>query len=163
MIELLLAAQTVATAALAFFVIKMRRELYPAFTTAGPADQVLTPLLRVFIRSMNILVVETPQFETSKTVIRMRWVTSEELQLTYSFRVYDVAMDPRSRRYYKQWKEWLSGSRRYYCRVKKPRWFAKIYNKAIYVVCYEEERPPRDVIILPSRMRKRGKRIIKVY
>ncbi len=164
MFELLLAVQTIATAALAFFVIKLRRELHPAIATAGPADQVLTPLLRSLM-SVNVLVVETPQFEVAKTVTRVRWAFSEELFLKYSIRVYDVAMRPTSRSFYKEWKEWLSGSRRYDCRVEKPRWFARIYSKAIEIVCFkkEEERQPKDVIILPSRMRKRGKRIMKIY
>jgi len=165
MIEFLLAVQTTATAALAFFVIKLRRELYPAIATAGPSDELLTPLMRLWIRSINVLVVETPQFEVSKTVTRVRRLLSEELFLKYSIRVYDVAMHPTSRSFYKEWKEWKSGSRRYDCWVEKPRWFAKIYNKAIEIVCFkkEEERQPKDVIILPSRMRKRGKRIMKVY
>jgi hypothetical protein len=110
-------------------------------------------------------VVETPQFEVFKTVTRIRRATSEELHLRYGIKVYDVAMDPTSRSFYKEWKAWLSGDRRYDCRVKKPRWFAKIYTKAIDVFCKEreEERRPREVIILPSRMRKKGKRIIEVY
>jgi hypothetical protein len=165
MIELLLATQAITTAALAVLVIKLRRELYPMFTTAGPADDVLTPLARLWIRSVNVLVVETPQFEVSKTVIRTRWAFTEELLLRYGFRVYDIAIAPTYRDFYKEWKEWKSGSRRYDCRVRKPRWFAKIYNKAIEIVCFkkEEEKRPREVIIPPSRVRKRGKRIIEVY
>jgi len=159
MFELLLAAQTVATAALAFFVIKLRRELYPALATAGPVDA------GFWIRSIDVLVVETPQFAAAKTVIKIRWLLSEELSLRYSLRVYDVAMDPGGRIYYKEWKAWMSGDRRYECEVEKPGGLARLYNKAIDVVCFKkkEERRPRDVIRLPSRMRKRGKRIIEVY
>jgi hypothetical protein len=59
----------------------------------------------------------------------------------------------------------MSGDRRYECWVKKPRLLARLYNKAIDVVCFkkEEERRPRDVIRPPSRVRKRGKRLIEVY
>jgi hypothetical protein len=137
MIELLLAAQTVATAALAFFVIMLRRELYPMLATAGPSDQLLTPLMRLWVRNVNVLVVETPQFEVSKTVTRIRWASTEELFLKYSFRVYRVAMVPLDRGFYKRWKAWLSGDDRYRCVVEKPRWLSRLYNKAIDVVCYD--------------------------
>jgi hypothetical protein len=43
----------------------------------------------------DVLVLAAPQFEVSKTVIKIRWLTSEELFLRHSFRVYDVAMDPK--------------------------------------------------------------------
>jgi hypothetical protein len=162
MIELLLAAQTVATAALAALVIKLRRELYPAIATAGPSDELLTPLMRLWIRSINVLVLAAPQFEVSKTVIRIRHLFSEELHLKYSIRVYDVAMRPTSRRFYKEWKEWLSGSRRYDCWVEKPRWFAKIYNKAIDVVCFDREKKERKFreelqkyLSMPTKYRKK--------
>jgi hypothetical protein len=59
--------------------------------TAGPADEVLTPLMRFWVRSIDVLVVEAPQFEVAKTVIRVRWLFSEELYLIHSLRVYDVA------------------------------------------------------------------------
>ncbi len=158
MIELLL-VQTIATLALAVFVIILRRELYPMIATAGQ------PYTSFWIRSIDVLVLAAPQFEVAKTVIRIRWAFTEELFLRYSIRVYDVAMRPTSRSFYKEWKEWKSGSRRYDCRVKKPRWFARIYSKAIEIVCFkkEEEKRPKDVIIPPSRVRKRGKRIIEVY
>ncbi len=138
MIELLLAVQAITTAALAFFVVMLRRELYPMAATAGPADQVLTPLLRSLMR-INVLVVDTPQFEVSKTVIRMRWAFSEELHLTHSLRVYDVVMDPSSRSFYKEWKAWLNGDDRYRCLVEKPRGLSRLYNKAIDVTCYDME------------------------
>ncbi len=136
MIELL-AVQAITTAALAFFVVMLRRELYPMITTAGPADRVLTPLLRSLMRSIDVLVVETPQFEVSKTVIRMRWLLTEELFLIHSLRVYDVVMDPGSRGFYKEWKAWLNGDDRYRCIEERPRGLARLYNKAIDVVCYD--------------------------
>jgi hypothetical protein len=156
MIELLLLVQTATTAVVAFFVIKLRRELYPMVATAGPVN------VGFWIRSADVLVLAAPQFEVAKTVIKIRWLTSEELFLKHRFRLYDVAMDPLSRHNYRKWRAWLSGDDRYRCVVKKPRGFAKIYNKAIDVICREERRP-KEVIILPSRMRKRGKRIIEVY
>ena len=160
MIELLLLVQAITTAALAFYVVTLRRELYPALATAGPVEDV-----GFWIRSADVLVLVTPQFEASKTAIRLRWLTREELFLRHRFIVYDVPMHYTSRRFYKQWREWMQGSTKYDCWVKKPRGLARLYNKAIDVVCFkkEEEKPPKDVIILPSRMRKRGKRIIKVY
>ncbi len=154
MIELL-AVQAVTTAALAFFVIKLRRELYPAIATAGPADQVLTPLLRSLMR-IDVLVVDAPQFEASRTVIKMRWAFSEELFLIHSLRVYDVAMYPSGRHFYKEWREWMQGSRKYDCWVEKPRGLARLYSKAIDVFCKEKkEEPPKEVMILPSWVRKR--------
>jgi hypothetical protein len=137
MIELLLAAQTVATAALAVLIIMMRRELYPMLAAAGPTDRLLTPLMRLWIRSIDVLVLRTPQFEASKTVHRMRWAFTEELYLNYSIRVYDVAIVPTRRKFYKRWKAWLSGDDRYRCVVKKPRGLSKLYNKAISVACYD--------------------------
>jgi len=158
-IELLL-VQAITTAALAFYVVTLRRELYPALATAGPVEHV-----GFWIRSADVLVLVTPQFEASKTAIRLRWLTREELFLRHRFIVYDVPMHHTSRHFYKEWREWMQGSTKYDCRVKKPRGLARLYNKAIEIVCFkkEEEKPPKDVIILPSRMRKRGKRIIKVY
>jgi hypothetical protein len=40
--------------------------------------------------------------------------------------------------------------------MKKPRWFAKIYNKAIDVFCKEKEekKPPKKVEIIPTWARK---------
>jgi len=161
MIELLLAVQTVATAVLAFFVIKLRRELHPAIATAGPTDELLTPLMRLWIRSVNVLVVETPQFEVAKTVTKIRWAFTEELFLKYSFRVYDVAMHPLGRYFYKRWREWLSGNDRYRCVVEKPRGLSRLYNKAIDVVCYdmEDERSRMfwEVIEIASRPRRKRK------
>jgi hypothetical protein len=94
MIELLL-VQTITTLALAFFVIKLRRELYPMIAGAGPT------YASFWIRSVDVLVVEAPQFEVSKTVIRVRWLFSEELFLIHSLKVYDVAMRPSSRVFYR--------------------------------------------------------------
>jgi hypothetical protein len=158
MIELL-AVQAITTAALAFFVIKLRRELFPMIATAGQ------PYASFWVRSVDVLVLAAPQFEAAKTVIRIRWLLSEELFLRYRFRVYDVAMDPSGRRFHREWKAWMSGDNRYDCKVKKPRGLSRIYTKAIDVVCFkkEEEKRPKEVIILPSRVRKRGKRIIEVY
>ena len=161
MIELLLLAQTVTTAALALVTIKLRRELYPMIATAGPG---FAGLVLFWIRSADVLVLKTPQFEAGKTVIKMRRITSEELILRYDLRIYDIPMDPTGRRFYKEWKAWMQGDRRYDCWVEKPR-FSRLYNKAIDVVCFkkEEEKPPREVIRPPSRLRKRGTRLIKVY
>jgi hypothetical protein len=147
MIELL-AVQAVTTLALAFFVIKLRRELYPMIATAGQ------PYASFWIRSVDVLVVETPQFEASKVVIKVRWLFSEEIHMTYSFRVYDVAMHPLRRHHYVRWKAWMSGDDRYRCEVEKPRGLSRLYNKAIDVFCKEKE-PPKEVVILPSRWRKR--------
>jgi hypothetical protein len=161
MIELLLAVQAVATAALAVFVIKLRRELYPMLATAGPTDKLLTPLMRLWIRSIDVLVLRTPQFEAAKTVLRMRWAFTEELQLKYSFAVYDVAMQPLSRSFYKRWRAWLSGDDRYRCLVEKPRGLSRLYNKAIDVVCYDmqNERSRRlwEVIEIAERHRRKHK------
>ncbi len=160
MIELLLAVQTITNLALAIFVIKLRRELWPMTTTAGPADQVLTPLMRVFIRSVNVLVVETPQFEVSKTVIRVRKLFTEELFLKYSLGVYDVAMRSSCRGFYRKWKAWQNGDDRYRCVVEKPRGFlARLYNKAICVICYdmedEKDRWHWEVIEIATRRRRK--------
>jgi len=147
MIELL-AVQTITTLALAFFVIKLRRELYPMIAGAGPTHA------SFWIRSVDVLVVEAPQFEVSKTVIRVRWLLSEELFLIHSLRVYDVAMHPYRRHHYVRWKAWMQGDDRYKCEVEKPRGLSRLYNKAIDVFCKEKE-PPKEVVILPSRWRKR--------
>ncbi len=159
MIELLLAVQTITNLALAAVVIKLRRELWPMNATAGPADQVLTPLMRVFIRSVNVLVLRTPQFEASKTVIRVRKLFTEELHLTHSLGVYDVAMVPSGRSFYKEWKAWLSGDGRYRCLEEKPRGLARLYNKAIDVTCYdmenEKDRRRWEVIEIAMRRRRR--------
>ena len=147
MIELLV-VQAITTAALAFFVIKLRRELFPMIATAGPT------YASFWIRSVDVLVVETPQFEAAKTVIRVRWLFTEELYLIHSLRVYDVAMHPYRRHHYVRWKAWLNGDDRYRCEVEKPRGLARLYTKAIDVFCKEKE-PPKEVVILPSRWRKR--------
>jgi len=156
MIELLLAVQAVATAALAFFIIKLRRELWPMTAAAGPVDA------GFWIRSVDVLVLVAPQFEVSKTVIKIRWLLSEELFLKYSLRIYDVAMRPGSRYYYNMWKAWLNGDNRYRCVVKRPRGLARLYNKAIEVLCYdreEEERKWREEVqkylSTPTKYRKR--------
>ncbi len=152
MIELL-AVQAVTTAALAFFVIKLRRELWPMIAAAGPTHA------SFWIRSVDAMVLRTPQMETSKTVIRVRWLLSEELFLIRRFRVYDVAMRPRSRYYYKMWKAWLSGDDRYRCLQEKPRGLTKLYNKAIEVICYdmqdEKDRRFWRVIEITTRRRRR--------
>jgi hypothetical protein len=120
MIELLL-AQSAATAVLAFFIIMLRRELYPMLATAGPVDA------GFWIRSIDVLVLGAPQFEASKTVIRIRWAFTEELFLKYSLAVYDVAMRPGSRLFfYARWKAWQGGDRRYDCEVQKPRGFSRL-------------------------------------
>jgi hypothetical protein len=147
MIELL-AVQAVTTLALAFFVIKLRRELFPMIATAGQ------PYASFWIRSVDVLVVEAPQFEAAKTVIRVRWLFTEELYLIHSLRVYDVAMHPLRRHHYVRWKAWMQGDGRYKCEVEKPRGLARLYTKAIDVFC-KEKKPPKEVVILPSRWRKR--------
>jgi hypothetical protein len=155
MIELL-AVQAITTAALVFFVIKLRRELYPMIATAGPVDA------GFWIRSVDVLVLAAPQFEASKTVIRIRWAFTEEIFLRYSLRVYDVAMAPSGRYFYKEWREWMQGSSKYDCRVKKPRGLARLYSKAFDVVCFdreEEERKFREEVqkylSKPTKYRKR--------
>jgi len=155
MIELL-AVQAITTLALAAVVIKLRRELWPMITAAGQ------PYSSFWIRSVDVLVVETPQLEASKTVIRVRWLFSEELHLIHSLRVYDVAMDPSGRYFYKEWREWMQGSSKYDCRVKKPRGLARLYSRAFDVVCFnreEEERKFREEVqkylSTPTKYRKR--------
>jgi hypothetical protein len=157
MIELLFAVQAITTAALAFFVIKLRRELYPMLATAG------RPYSSFWIRSIDVLVLATPQFEAAKTVTRIRWAFSEELLLTYSLRTYEVAMYPGFRHHYARWKAWLKGDKRYDCEVQKPRGLSRLYNKAIDIFCKEkEEEEKKEVVILPSRLRKRRyKRLAK--
>jgi len=147
MIELL-AVQAITTAALTFFVITLRRELWPMFAMAKSGE------VGFWVRTVDVLEVATPQFEASKVVIKVRWLFSEEIHMTYSFRVYDVAMHPDSRHHYVRWKAWLSGDDRYVCEVEKPRGLAWLYNKAIDVFCKEKE-PPKEMVILPSRWRKR--------
>jgi hypothetical protein len=156
MIEPLLLVQAITTAALAFFVIKLRRELWPMVTAAGPEDA------GFWIRSIDVLTLAAPQFETAKTVIRVRWAFTEELFLRRRFRVYDIAMRPGSRYFYKRWKAWLSGDRRYRCEVEKPRGLARLYNKALDVVCFnieEKERKWREEVqkylSLPTKYRKK--------
>jgi hypothetical protein len=95
-----------------------------------------------------------PLLMVAKSVTRVRWLFSEELHLTYRLRVYDVAMRPSSRVFYKEWKAWMQGDDRYKCEVEKPRGLSRLYNKAIDVFCKEKE-PPKEVVILPSRWRKR--------
>ena len=155
MIELLL-IQTITNLALAAVVIKLRRELWPMIATAGPVDA------GFWIRYINVFVVETPQLEAAKTVIRVRWLFSEELYLIHSLRVYDVAMDPSGRVFYKEWREWMQGSSKYDCRVKKPRGLSRLYSKAFDVVCFdreEEERKFREEVqkylSTPTKYRKR--------
>ena len=148
MIELL-AIQAITTAALAFFVIKLRRELWPAVATAGPEN------LGYWIRSVDVMALSGPQFDVDKIVVRMRWTLTEELFLIHKLRVYDVAMYPSFRHHYVRWKAWMQGDAKYDCRVKKPRGLSKLYNKAVDVFCVEKEEPPKEVIILPSKVRKR--------
>jgi len=154
MIELL-AIQAITTAALAAVVIKLRRELWPAVATAGPVDA------GFWIRSVDVLVLAAPQFEAAKTVLRVRWLLTEELFLIHSLRVYDVAMYPSDRSFYKRWKAWLSGDNRYRCLVEKPRGLSRLYNKAIDVVCYdmENERSRKlwEVIEIAERRRRKRK------
>jgi hypothetical protein len=87
-------------------------------------------------------------------VVRVRWLLTEELFLIHRLRVYDVAMHPSSQHHYARWKAWMQGDTKYDCRVKKPRGLSKLYNKAIDVFCKEKE-PPKEVMILPSKVRKR--------
>ncbi len=149
MIELL-AVQAVTTLALAAVVIKLRRELSPMVAAAGQ------PYASFWVRSVDVLVVEAPQFEAAKTVIRVRWLFSEEIHMSYSFRVYEVAMHPYRRHHYVRWKAWLSGDDRYRCEVEKPRGLSRIYTKAIDVFCREVKKDEKkEVVILPSRWRKR--------
>jgi len=155
MIELL-AVQAITTAALAAVVIKLRRELYPMIATAGPA------YASFWIRSVDVLVLAGPQFEVAKIVIRVRWTLTEELFLIHKLRVYDVAMDPSGRHFYKEWKAWMQGDTKYDCRVKKPRGLARLYSKAFDVFCFdreEEERKFREEVqkylSTPTKYRKR--------
>jgi len=149
MIELL-AIQAITTVALAFFVIKLRRELYPMIATAGPFHT------GFWIRSIDVLVLATPQLEAAKTVIKIRRLREEELFLKYSLKFYYVAMHPTSQDYYRMWKAWMQGDTKYDCRVKRPRGLSRLVNKAIDVFCKEKkEEPPKEVIILPSKVRKR--------
>ena len=147
MIELL-AVQAITTAALAFFVIKLRRELYPMIAAAGPT------YASFWIRSVDVMVVEAPQFEVSKTVIRVRWLFTEELYLIHSLRVYDVAMHPLRRHHYVRWRAWMQGDDRYKCEVEKPRGLSRIYSKAIDVFCKEKEVQKKEVEIIPTWARK---------
>jgi hypothetical protein len=154
MIELL-AVQTITTLALAFFVIVLRRELYPMVATAGQ------PIAGFWLRSVDVLVLAAPQFEASKTVIRLRWLLEEELFLKYSFRVYYVAMHPYRQHHYARWRAWMQGDDRYECEVEKPRGLARLYTKAIDVFCKEKE-PPKEVEIIPTWARKwRYKRMLR--
>ncbi len=149
MIELL-AVQAITTLALAFFVIKLRRELWPMFTVAKSGE------IGFWVRSADVLGVVMPQFEAAKVVIRVRWLFSEEIHMSYSFRVYDVAIHPYRRHHYARWKAWMQGDDRYVCKVEKPRGLARLYTKAIDVFCKEKkEEPPKEAVILPSRVRKR--------
>jgi hypothetical protein len=149
MIELL-AIQAITTAALAAVVIKLRRELWPAVATAGPQN------LGFWIRSVDVMALGAPQFDVDKIVVRMRWTLTEELFLIHKLRIYDVAMYPSVRHHYVRWKAWTQGDTKYDCRVKKPRGLSKLYNKAVDVFCKEKkEEPPKEVIILPSKVRKR--------
>ena len=149
MIELL-AVQAVTTLALAAVVIKLRRELYPTVATAGPEN------LGFWIRSVDVMALSGPQFDVDKIVVRMRWLLTEEIYLIHRLRVYDVAFVNRG--FYKQWKAWLNGNDRYRCVEKKPRGLARIYSKAIEVVCYdmenERDRKLWRAIEIASRHRK---------
>jgi hypothetical protein len=146
MIELL-AIQAITTLALAIFVIILRRELYPMSATAGPWNA------GFWVRSIDVLVLAAPQFEASKTVLRVRWPREEELFLIHSLRVYYVAMHPYRHHHYARWRAWLSGDGRYECEVEKPRGLSRIYTKAIDVFCKEKE-PPKEVEIIPTWARK---------
>jgi len=149
MIELL-AVQAITTAALAAVVIKLRRELWPMFAMAKSGE------VGFWVRTVDVLAVEAPQIDVSKVVIKVRWLFSEEIHMKYRLRVYDVAMDPSGRYFYKEWKEWMQGSSKYDCRVKKPRGLARLYTKAIDVFCREVKKDEKkEVVILPSRWRKR--------
>jgi hypothetical protein len=149
MIELL-TVQAITTAALAAVVIKLRRELYPMIATAGPVDA------GFWLRSVDVLAVETPLLRAAKTVIRVRWLFSEEIHLIYRLRVYDVAIRPHRRHHYVRWKAWMQGDDRYRCEVKKPRGLSRIYTKAIDVFCREVKKDEeKDVVIAPSRWRRR--------
>jgi len=109
-----------------------------------------------WVRTVDVLGVVMPQFEVSKVVIKVRWLFSEELHLTHSLRIYDVAMDSSSRYFYKEWRAWLNGDDRYRCEVEKPRGLARIYTKAIDVYCRKVKKDEKkEVVILPSRWRKR--------
>jgi hypothetical protein len=155
MIELL-AVQAITNLALAFFVIKLRRELFPMIAAAGQ------PYSSFWIRSVDVLLVETPLLRVAKTVIRVRWLFSEEIHLIYRFRVYDVAMHPYRRHHYVRWKAWLNGDDRYRCEVERPRGLSRLYNKAIDVFCREVKKDEKkEVVILPSRWRKRRYRQFK--
>jgi len=156
MIELL-AVQAITNLALAFFVIKLRRELWPMFTVAKSGE------VGFWVRSADVLEVATPQFEVAKVVIRVRWLFSEEIHMKYSLKVYDVAIHPDARHHYVRWKAWLSGDDRYRCEVETPRGLSRIYSKAIDVFCREVKKDEKkEVVILPSRWRKRRyKRLTK--
>jgi hypothetical protein len=150
MIELLL-VQTITNLALAAVVIKLRRELWPMIAGAGPS-----PVRGFWIRSIDVLLVEMPLLRVAKSVTRVRWLFSEELHLTYRLRVYDVAMRPSSRVFYKEWRAWMQGDDRYKCEVEVPRGLSRIYSKAIDVFCREVKKDEKkEVVILPSRWRKR--------
>jgi hypothetical protein len=152
MIELL-AVQAVTTLALAAVVIKLRRELWPMIAGADPPG---SGGVGFWIRSIDVLLVEMPLLRVAKSVTRVRWLFSEELHLTYRLRVYDVAMRPSSRVFYKEWKAWMQGDDRYKCEVEKPRGLSRIYSKAIDVFCREVKKDEKkEVVILPSRWRKR--------
>jgi hypothetical protein len=149
MIELL-AVQAITNLALAFFVIKLRRELWPMFAMAKSGE------IGFWVRSVDVLAVEAPQLDASKVVIKVRWLFSEEIHMKYRLRIYDVAMHPDSRHHYARWRAWMRGDDRYECEVEKPRGLARLYTKAIDVFCKEKkEEPPKEVVILPSRWRKR--------
>ena len=50
----------------------------------------------------------------------------------------------------------MNGDDRYRCEVKMPRGLSRIYSKAIDVFCREVKKDEkREVVILPSRWRKR--------
>jgi hypothetical protein len=149
MIELLL-VQTITNLALAAVVIKLRRELWPMIAGAGSED------VGFWVRSSSVLLVETPLLKAAKTAIRIRWLFTEELHLIYRLRMYQEAMEPASRVFYKEWRAWMQGDDRYRCEVEKPRGLSRIYSKAIEVFCREVKKDKKkEVVILPSRWRKR--------
>jgi len=131
MIELL-AIQTATTLALAVAVFKLRRELWPLMATAGrPVDKEFA--------THDVLIIRTPQFEIAKDVGRFRYVTKDELWLRLTVKIYYEPIDPYSRMYYTEWREWLRGGPKYCCKVKRPRGLERLYSKAVEIVCFERE------------------------
>jgi len=153
-IELLI-VQTITTLALAAFVIKLRRELWPMIAGAGSEE------IGFWVRSSSVLLIITPQIRAAKTVIKVRWLFTEEIHLIHSLEISDVAMEPTSRVFYTMWKEWMMGSDKYRCKVEKPRGLARLYTKAIDVVCFEQkdaEQKEVKWVPMPTKYRKRRRR-----